>query len=455
MNSVLARFGLGDPVWLDPVTAVVIVLLSLLAALVYNKLLQPVALKLTHYIPTDLDSQIVQAFNRPVTAGIGVLGLYLGLTIPLELTGSQRQWIDHIAQALGIILGVSLVVGVVSRMLDWHQANPGKRTNVIDPRFFPLVRRMAVGVIYAIGFLLVLDVLSINISPLIAGMGLAGLAVALAIQPTLANLFAGTYVMSEGVISTGDYIELEGGVAGYVVEVSWRSTRIRTWGNNLVVIPNARLADTIITNYQEPTPAVNVYLTCGVSYESDLVHVEAISREVMEDLLNTGSHGVKEYGGWFGFESFGDSNVVFWLFLQARKPFGQLRVAVGVDPGLAATLRGRRDCHQLPRPHSAVPRRNAPRSGDAPSRHGGPAGRRPPAAGWRHAPHTKPSAFRRTSSGRPPRWPGPRRSGLSRFGRGCPGKRSWNYAVAVAASQSQFSAVRCTAVSLPAIISGK
>ncbi len=318
MNSVLARFGLGDPVWLDPVTAVVIVLLSLLAALVYNKLLQPVALKLTHHIPTDLDSQIVQAFNRPVTAGIGVLGLYLGLTIPLELTGSQRQWIDHIAQALGIILGVSLVVGVVSRMLDWHQANPGKRTNVIDPRFFPLVRRMAVGVIYAIGFLLVLDVLSINISPLIAGMGLAGLAVALAIQPTLANLFAGTYVMSEGVISTGDYIELEGGVAGYVVEVSWRSTRIRTWGNNLVVIPNARLADTIITNYQEPTPAVNVYLTCGVSYESDLVHVEAISREVMEDLLNTGSHGVKEYGGWFGFESFGDSNVVFWLFLQAR-----------------------------------------------------------------------------------------------------------------------------------------
>ena len=318
MNSVLARFGLGDPVWLDPVTAVVIVLLSLLAALVYNKLLQPVALKLTHHIPTDLDSQIVQAFNRPVTAGIGVLGLYLGLTIPLELTGFQRQWIDHIAQALGIILGVSLVVGVVSRMLDWHQANVGKRTNVIDPRFFPLVRRMAVGVIYAIGFLLVLDVLSINISPLIAGMGLAGLAVALAIQPTLANLFAGTYVMSEGVISTGDYIELEGGVAGYVVEVSWRSTRIRTWGNNLVVIPNARLADTIITNYQEPTPAVNVYLTCGVSYESDLVHVEAISREVMEDLLNTGSHGVKEYGGWFGFESFGDSNVVFWLFLQAR-----------------------------------------------------------------------------------------------------------------------------------------
>ena len=73
--------------------------------------------------------------------------------------------------------------------------------------------------IWGIGALLVLDLLEINISPLIAGLGLGGLAVALALQPTLANLFAGTYVMTEGVISPGDYIELDGGITGYVVEV--------------------------------------------------------------------------------------------------------------------------------------------------------------------------------------------------------------------------------------------
>jgi len=180
------------------------------------------------------------------------------------------------------------------------------------------LRRAAVGAIYGVGVLLILDVLKINISPLIAGLGLGGLAVALAIQPTLANLFAGTYVMTEGAISTGDYIELEGGVAGYVVAVGWRSTRIRTWGNNLVVIPNARFAETIITNYAEPIPSINVYLTCGVSYDSDLDQVERVSREVMEQLLETDSNAVKEYGTWFAFDSFGDSNVNFWLFLQAR-----------------------------------------------------------------------------------------------------------------------------------------
>ena len=141
---------------------------------------------------------------------------------------------------------------------------------------------------------------------------------ALAIQPTLSNLFAGTYVMTEGVVSPGDYIEMEGGIAGYVLEVGWRSTRLRTWSNTLVVVPNARFAETIITNYYQPTPPVNVYLTCGVSYDSDLGLVEAVSMDVMRLVLDSSPHGVKEYGAYFGYENFGDSNVDFWLFVQAK-----------------------------------------------------------------------------------------------------------------------------------------
>ena len=100
--------------------------------------------------------------------------------------------------------------------------------------------------------------------------------------------------------------------------MGWRSTRIRTWGNNLVVVPNARFAETIITNYQQPAPAVNVYVTCGVSYDSDLDHVEKICREVMDDLVQNDSNAIRSYGSWFAFDAFGDSNVDFWLFMQAR-----------------------------------------------------------------------------------------------------------------------------------------
>ena len=319
MYSIPARFGLGDPAWLDPVTAVVIVLISLVVALMFYKLAFPGILRAARFIPSDLDDRVLASIRRPLTAGIVLLGVYLALVIPLGLDAGQKDRVDTVVGLLGIVVGVVLAVAIVSNIIDWYLENLAARTqHVVDLRLFPLLRRIAVVVIYGLGGLLILDLLNINISPLIAGLGLGGLAIALAIQPTLANLFAGTYVMTEGVITTGDYIELEGGVAGYVVEVGWRSTRIRTWRNNLVVIPNARFAETIITNYEQPNPPVNVWLQCGVSYDSDLYRVEEVCREVMDQVLATEPSGVKEYGGWFGYDNFGDSNVNFWLFVQAR-----------------------------------------------------------------------------------------------------------------------------------------
>ena len=316
---ILARFGLGDPQWLDPATAGAIGLISIVVAFLVFKVVFPLIVRFTNWTPTDLDSSLVKSVRWPVTFGILVLGAYLAVTIPLGLSGSEQDRADTIARAAGIVVGITVVVGLLSSAIDWYLATLATRTNhVVDLRLFPLFRRVGGVITYGIGALLVLDVMDINISPLIAGLGLGGLAVALAIQPTLANLFAGTYVMTEGVITTGDYIELEGGMAGYVVEVGWRSTRIRTWGNNLVVVPNARFAETIITNYQQPVPAVNVYVTCGVSYDSDLDLVEEVSREVMNDLVENDPNAIRSYGSWFAFDAFGESNVNFWLFLQSR-----------------------------------------------------------------------------------------------------------------------------------------
>ena len=327
MEPILARFGLGDPEWLDPATAAVIVAIGLVVAFLFHKLLFPLIIKFTQLTPTDLDSRLVKSARWPLSLGIVTLGVYLGLIIGLDLTGGQQDRTDTIASAVGVVIGILVVVGLLSSAIDWYLASLASRANhIVDLRLFPLIRRVGGVVIYGIGALLVLDVMDINISPLIAGLGLGGLAVALAIQPTLANLFAGTYVMTEGVIATGDYIELESGMAGYVVEVGWRSTRFRTWGNNLVVVPNARFAETIITNYQQPVPAVNVYVTCGVSYDSDLDHVEDICREVMDDLVTNDQNAIRSYGSWFAFDAFGESNVDFWLFMQARDRFASFNL---------------------------------------------------------------------------------------------------------------------------------
>ena len=319
MTFVLAQFGLPDQPWVDPVVSVAVVLISMLVAALVHFGMFPLVTRLTHHTPTELDDVLIRAVRLPINVGIVVLGVYLSLTLTLDLPGGVQHFINLVGRALAVLLLVILVGRVVSRGLNWAITEQDRKPqHTIDTRLLLMLRRIAVGLIYTLGALLVINALGIPISPLIAGLGLGGVAVALAIQPTLSNLFAGTYVMTEGVVSPGDYIEMEGGIAGYVLEVGWRSTRLRTWSNNLVVVPNARFAETIITNYYEPEPPVNVYLTCGVSYDSDLGYVEAISMEVMNCVLDTSPHGVKEYGAYFGFENFGESNVDFWLFVQAR-----------------------------------------------------------------------------------------------------------------------------------------
>lgn len=319
MPTLLVIFGLPDTLWVHAAISIAVVLISMLVAALAHFAMFPLATRLTHRTPSELDDVIIRAIRWPLNVGIVVLGIYLSLTLTLDLPEVAQDVINTAGKAAGAFLLVVLFSRLVSRGMDWAIEEQNKSARrAVDPRLLIMLRRVSVGLIYVLGALLVINALGIPISPLIAGLGLGGVAVALAIQPTLSNLFAGTYVMTEGVVSPGDYIEMEGGVAGYVLEVGWRSTRLRTWSNTLVVIPNARFAETIITNYYEPTPPVNVFLTCRVSYDSDLSIVEAVSREVMDGVLDGSPHGVPEYGSYFAFDDFGESNVDFWLFLQAK-----------------------------------------------------------------------------------------------------------------------------------------
>lgn len=318
MESLFARFGLEDQPWADPVIALVILGIAALVSAFSHYVIIPLAQRLSRHTETELDDLVFRAVRRPVSLLIMVLGGYLAVFVPLDLSERQQHIVDSLFTAAAILAVLVLITRLLSVSLDWYisQLNVDQRS--ANAHIVPLMRKVAVIVVYAIGVMLMLDALGISIGPLIASLSLGGLAVALAIQPTLANIFAGTYVATENVISPGDYIELEGGVAGYVIEVSLRSTRIRTWENQLVVIPNSRLAETIVTNYSEPTPPINVYLTCRVSYSSNLDRVESVARDVMNRVLEDSPHGVKDYGSYFAFDTFGESNVDFWLFVQAK-----------------------------------------------------------------------------------------------------------------------------------------
>jgi small-conductance mechanosensitive channel len=131
-----------------------------------------------------------------------------------------------------------------------------------------------------LGVVIVMGYYHRSITPILTALGVGGLAVALALQDTLSNLFGGFWVAAAGQIRLGDYVKLNTGEEGYVADIGWRSTTIRSLNNNLVIVPNAKLAQAIVTNYSLPEKAVAVSLQVGVSYQSDPDRVERVLLEV-------------------------------------------------------------------------------------------------------------------------------------------------------------------------------
>ena len=276
--------------------------------------------------PESLDTLILSAIKGPLVLFIVILAPLFGFSVLTELTSPtfdvMEGW-DEWARDVWMVVVVFEVSYLVSHLIQvlmaWYIRTISDRTGIgMEAKLLPPVRRILPITIYAIGALVALDSLDVSISPLLAGFGIGGLAVALAVQPSLSNFFAGTYLVTEGELKEGDFIELEGGPLGYVVDVGWRSTKIRSRFNNLVIIPNSKMVDSIVTNYYSPTPAINVVVTCGVSYDSDLAQVERVVLEVTRQVISESPSAVKDSAPFFGFSEFGDSNVDFWVFLQAN-----------------------------------------------------------------------------------------------------------------------------------------
>src|SRR5437764_1007357 len=139
--------------------------------------------------------------------------------------------------------------------------------------FWPAVSLVMVSV----GGLVLLSSLGIAITPILTALGVGGLAVALALQDTLSNLFAGLHLLADKPIRVGDYVRLSAeSVEGHVVDVGWRSTRIRMLQNNIVVVPNKRVAESIITNYDLGETRMAVLIRVRVDYDADAELVERV-----------------------------------------------------------------------------------------------------------------------------------------------------------------------------------
>ncbi|GAB5047194.1 mechanosensitive ion channel family protein [Thermodesulfovibrio sp. TK110] len=270
---------------------------------------------------TGLDNLIIETIKLPSIFWCIGIALYIGV----DSSEFPSKYNLYVVRAIHILIILSITVVAA---------------NLINRLFTQYVERSSVSVqstgllnfiikitVYLIGFIIILNILGISIAPLITALGIGGLAVALALKDTLENLFAGIHIMAEKTIRVGDFIRLETGQEGYVEDISWRTTRIRMLPNNMIVIPNSKLAQSIVINYFLPEKRMSLQIPVSVSYSSDPEKVEKIlieeakkASEEIDGLLSEPEPFVRFIPG------FGENSLDFTLVLQIREFVDQYKI---------------------------------------------------------------------------------------------------------------------------------
>lgn len=172
-------------------------------------------------------------------------------------------------------------------------------------------------VVFSLGGLIAMQSVGFSIAPILTALGVGGLATALALQPTLANLFSGIQILASRTINGGDFVRLDSGEEGHVVDINWRTTTIRSLPNSMILVPNSRLANAVVTNYQFPDPEISVLVTGSVAYGTDLERMERIVGEVGEQVQNTVAGAVANFRPTVRLSSFVDLGIAFSVVLRA------------------------------------------------------------------------------------------------------------------------------------------
>lgn len=287
------------------------------------RLLLPLALR---RISERVGIEYRQSAWRHIITPLWVLVLLLGLWAVAVQIPVPEAWAEnyqkYLGMAAGVLLTILVIYGILRLFNAFAEQHRVRLREAHDPRaiYVGAIKKIVSIVLLVLGVIIILGQLGREIGPLLASLGIAGIAVALALQDTLGNLFAGLYLTFDQPVRPGDYIKLDSGEEGFVQEIGWRNTRIRPWQNNIIIIPNSKLSEAIITNWHLPVPEMSVYVWCGVDYGSDLEQVEQVCIEVGNEVMGLIEGTAEDWEPRVRFKEFADSNINFVVVLRVTDP---------------------------------------------------------------------------------------------------------------------------------------
>lgn len=292
--------------------------LSLIAAaflvgVVLNRLLYN---RLQHHlaqIPGEVPGILIRSLR-----GLPIIWCTLGgIYASIQFVSGYESLVHKLEMALLVVILLSVTI-VTARIIVGLINVYAQQAEGVFPATSIFVN-LAELTIYIIGFLIILQSIGISITPILTALGVGGLAVALALQETLSNLFSGLHILLSRQFKVGDYVRLTSGEEGNIMDITWRNTTIQALSNNMIIVPNGKIASAIITNFSLPEQALTLVIPVGVSYDSDLERVEQIAVEEGNLVMQQVEGGVADFTPLVRYFEFADSCIRFNVVLKVKE----------------------------------------------------------------------------------------------------------------------------------------
>lgn len=306
-------FPLANVDFLTIIIPAAIIVAAIISGYIIREVLFSRLAKWSTKSKTHVDDIIVSSIKSPFITWFVILGLYMAAGYS-KIPASVVHIINKTLAILIIFSFTQVIANIASGSIKLYSPKIKSAFPVTS-----LTQNLSRIVIYGVGILTILSSLGISITPILATLGVGGLAVALALQDTLSNLFSGFYIIISGQIRPGDYVKLDSGEEGYITDITWRTTKIKMLPNNVILVPNEKLTKATVTNYHMPDKEMSVLVNLGVHYKSDLDRVEKITCDVAKQTMKEVPGGISEFEPFIRYGSLGDFSVNFTVILRARE----------------------------------------------------------------------------------------------------------------------------------------
>ncbi len=294
--------------------AVGILILSFVVVKMLYWIFSNVIRRLTSKTKTNLDDVLIDKLEKPLTYLVLILGYWISIHYLVF-----KEEVELVLENVAYFLLVIDVTAILSRIVDALITEiimpiSEKSDSSFDNQLIPVIQKGVRSIIWILGIIIGLDNIGFDITAMIAGLGIGGLALALAAQDSVKNIFAGIMIFLDKPFRIKDRIQVDG-FDGIVEEVGLRSTRLRTLEGRIVTIPNSRFTDNSVTNVTSQ-PTLKVKLNLGLTYDTDEVQMQK-AIDILEDIVKNQEAITDDYAA--GFNGFGDFSLNI-LFIYYVKP---------------------------------------------------------------------------------------------------------------------------------------